>query len=763
MFVLIKNSDIIFNVAVFYCKKGHSMFKNGVLQKNQRDCSVACLATIVRIFGGNIPMERIRELIKVDNQGGTIYGILEASKKIGLESEALSGTFEELIQEIESGNIKLPCIAHIINSEGMSHFIVLTSITKKNIALFDPGFGYKKIFYNEFIKLWTGKLITFSQDNLNHLEKESKIKSFKKYFVFLKKNYSLFVITTLISMVLAISSIAISYVYKFTIDKTILGNDLNSSESVEGTLFKSLHNILENKYSLLLVVFVFFSVQLVFSILRSVFVSNISKNMNDDLYHNFITHILHLDVNFFYSRNTGEILSRYQVIIDIQQAMSKVFLTIILELFSLAAGSFVLGIININLFMIVCAMATIYIVISLIFVQPINVLNKKKIEVNGIAMTFISESLQGIETIKTEILEQRYIKKFMKTIDKLTTYVKKEIQISNILLSLVTVVESFFMILILLKGSLYITNGTLTIGSLILFLSLIPFFILPIKNIMEIQPDIQKLYASMGKLNDILDTTIEDNYLYVESKDDNKKMILTLNNVSHSYNFEDECLKEINFQINKNEKIAIIGKSGSGKSTLLKVISSLVTPDTGNLKVSKSIGAYTKKEYRKKLGYISQKCELFTGTIEDNVLLNTDKCNLDKYDHILEEIGFNDFIKSCPEGLKTKVIEQGNNFSGGQQQLIVIARLLISDVKFLFLDEGTANLDSLGEKKIIKYLTKIKNKLVISIFHNIELAQYYEKIIVMDKGQIVGIGTHKELIENNNYYKQLYYGKEKIE
>lgn len=731
------------------------LFVHGVKQQNQRDCSVACLATVIKYFGGNISIFKLRKLIKIDNQGGTIFGILEASKVIGLESEALQGNLDELITELKLGNIQFPAIAHIITLEGISHFVVLTDFSEHSVEFFDPGFGNKKIPYHHFKQIWTGNLITFSKPTSFEIEKENKFKALKKYTSIFKQSYLTFIIITLISILLSLSAIVISYIYQFVIDKVILGNISNSDMSTS-SFEKSLTNLVTNFPLLLTILLLFFGLQGIISIFRAFFISNLSKKMNDKLYYTFSKHLLKLDISFFYSRNTGEILSRYQTIMDIQQMGSKIILTIILEFFSLLAATIILIQINLNLFILACAMAIIYIVVTLIFVQPINELNKNKIEVNSSAVMTLSESLQGIETIKTEVLEKKYTMKFMQSIDKLTTYVKKEIQINNILMSLVVLVESIFMLLILFKGATYINSGSLTLGKLIAFLSLVPFFLLPIKNIMEIQPDIQKIMASTGKLNDILETPTENNALQLLPKNSYSDPILMLENVMYSYNFDKECLKDINIKIRKSEKIAIVGKSGSGKSTLLKILSSLITPEKGNFLVSQDLNISKKSEYRKIIGYIAQKSDIFSGTIKDNLLLNSNDKIMDKYKDDLDFIGFTNFINSCPLGLETQVIEQGSNFSSGQKQLIVLARLVISESKFLFLDEGTSHLDVLNEIKIVRYLTEhTKNMTVISIFHNINLVQYFEKIIVMDEGEIVGIGTHAELKKTNNIYKQL--------
>lgn len=144
----------------------------------------------------------------------------------------LSGTFKELINEIDTRNINFPCIAHVITLEGMSHFVVLTNMSKGKIELFDPGFGSKEISHSEFEKLWTGNLITFSKNNSNYLEKESKFKPFKKYITFFNQKFWTIVMITLASIVLSISSIAISYIYKIIIDKVILGvEDANKMET----------------------------------------------------------------------------------------------------------------------------------------------------------------------------------------------------------------------------------------------------------------------------------------------------------------------------------------------------------------------------------------------------------------------------------------------------------------------------------------------------------------------------------------------------
>lgn len=213
--------------------------------------------------------------------------------------------------------------------------------------------------------------------------------------------------------------------------------------------------------------------------------------------------------------------------------------------------------------------------------------------------------------------------------------------------------------------------------------------------------------------------------------------------------------QNITLRIKPNEKVTIVGASGSGKSTLLKLAACLYETTSGNIYYDNhNVKDLNIHKLREKIGIVLQENALFNGTFRENITIGRDFSKEDILKNI-QATNLMDLLTSFPLGLETNISESGQNLSGGQRQKISIARTIISNPKVIFLDEPTSTLDNDSEKIVMKHLFNMEATLVV-VAHRLSTIQNFDKIVVMDQGKIVEIGTHEELLQKDSHYENLY-------
>jgi ABC-type multidrug transport system fused ATPase/permease subunit len=234
---------------------------------------------------------------------------------------------------------------------------------------------------------------------------------------------------------------------------------------------------------------------------------------------------------------------------------------------------------------------------------------------------------------------------------------------------------------------------------------------------------------------------------------------ITFEEVSFDYQSGKQgALQEINFEIKKGEKIALVGRSGSGKTTIVSLLLRLYDPTSGTVLIDGvDLKSLTLEDWHDLLAYVQQDGDLLDISIKENILFGTKKkVTEDEIGAVLEKAGIKEFIHNLPHGIDTIVGERGVKLSGGQKQRVCIARALIKDAPILLLDEATSSLDSETESIVNKAIWEmLGDKTGVVIAHRLSTILDADKIIVMDHGEIVGIGDHKELLKTTPYYKKL--------
>ncbi len=719
----------------YYCIKQH----------DTTDCGAACLATICKQNGYKIGITKIREVAGTDKQGTNAYGVIKAAEQLGFSAKGVKGNKEAFFSEFP-----LPCIAHVIVDGNLLHYVVIHKITKKQVIIADPGVGIVKLTPEEFFGevheegkppkyQWSGVLVLLIKNETFKKGDETK-GLFSRFFYLLLPQKKLLLHIFVASLVYTILGIVGAFYFKELID-SVLPDGLTKTLT---TL--SVGVILLNVFKVILNAF------------RSHLLLYLSQKLDIALLLGYYRHVIELPMNFFGTRKVGEIISRFNDAGKVRDAISGATLTIMIDTFMAIAGAIILYVQNSKLFGITIIIVVLYAVIVACFHKWYEKLNRKQMEDNAQLTSYMVESLNGIQTVKAYNAERRANRETEIKFVKLLRSVFDLTWVSNFQTSLKSFVELLGGIIILWVGGISVINGEMTIGALITFHSLLAYFLDPVKNLIDLQPQMQTAVVAADRLGEILDLEAEKTETeYRKLAPSSLAGNIEIKNLDFRYGTRKLVLEGINLSIEKGQKIAFVGESGSGKTTLSKLLLRLYAAEKGDILINGNhIEDIQLECLREKIAYISQETFLFSGSIFENLALGLDNATMDDVIEASKMAQAHDFINELPLRYETRLEENGTNLSGGQRQRLAIARAMLKKPDILILDEATSNLDAITERALDKTIHEFaKDMTTIFIAHRLSTIKNCDRIYVMDKGKIVEQGTHRELIAMGGKYAYL--------
>lgn len=707
--------------------------KTHTLQLDQSDCGVACLMSIIKLNKGTNSIENLRELSGTTIQGTTMLGLYQVANKIGFTAEGCEADLKALIEH------KQPVILHVVIENQLQHYVVCYLYDEqKGFLIGNPASGVYYLSANELEKIWVSKTCLTLEPNENFIKIESQKNVKRDWFLnLLKEDYKLLWISVLLGVFVAGLGLAMSLFSQKLID------DILPSENIT----KLISGIA------LLAVLLFARVGI--AVLREFFLLEQSKDFNNRINNQFFANLLRLPKPFFDTRKIGELVARLNDTQRVQRVIkmlaSSLVIDVLVSIISLVflfMYSWKIGII---------ALLSVPIYFYIIYRSNKKIIDSQKEVMQSYAFNESNyiNTMQGIATIKNDNKQAIFNKTnevvFANFQDKIFNLGK-----INITLSWQSGLASVcFLIGVLIYTSIEVFNKQMKLGELMAVLGIVGSLMPSIANLALISIPINEAKIAFNRMFEFASIEKEKE----EGNTINEINSISIQNLSFRFAGRSELFKNINIEIEKGKLTAIVGESGSGKSTIGQVLQRFYNFESGSIVVNKefNLSDVELNSYRNLIGVIPHEITIFNGNVLDNILLGS----TDTQENIIEfvkEYGFETYFNQLPQGMATIVGEEGVNLSGGQKQIIALARVLYKKPQFLILDEATSAMDRNTENFSMQLLQKIKsNCAIFFISHRLNtLKNIADTIYVLDNKTISHFGSHKDLIKSDNFYSDYF-------
>lgn len=481
--------------------------------------------------------------------------------------------------------------------------------------------------------------------------------------------------------------------------------------------------------------------------------NNTVKDMRTDAFNN----LQYVPVSYIDSRNTGDIVSR--VIADAEQFSDGLILgfqNLFSGVITILGTLFFMFTINIWLALIVLVLTPLSLFVSKFISKRTYKYFKKQSEQRGKETSYIEEMLSNIKVVKSYHREDENSENFDVINEELGKDSLNATFFSSLTNPCTRFVNSIVYAVVGLSGALFAINGIITVGNLSASLAYANQYTKPFNDITGVITELQNAIACAGRLLEVIDAEKES-----DAKGQlptNVKGDFTVSDVAFSYDKNKELIKNLSFELKSGQRLAVVGPTGCGKTTLINLLMHFYDIDSGSIKVDGvDINTVSRKSLRQNVGMVLQDTWLKSGTIKENIVFGNENVTDEQVIEAAKKSHAHSFIKKLHNGYDTFIGEDGGSLSTGQKQLICITRLMLSPPPILILDEATSSIDLLTEQRITRSFMKLmKDRTSFVVAHRLKTIVESDLILVMKDGKVIESGTHKSLMEQNGFYKELY-------
>ncbi len=481
--------------------------------------------------------------------------------------------------------------------------------------------------------------------------------------------------------------------------------------------------------------------------------NNTVKDMRTDAFNN----LQYVPVSYIDSRNTGDIVSR--IIADAEQFSDGLILgfqNLFSGVITILGTLFFMFTINMWLALIVLVLTPLSLFVSKFISKRTYKYFKKQSEQRGKETSYIEEMLSNIKVVKSYHREDENSENFDVINEELGKDSLNATFFSSLTNPCTRFVNSIVYAVVGLSGALFAINGIITVGNLSASLAYANQYTKPFNDITGVITELQNAIACAGRLLEVIDAEKESDAK--GQLPSNVKGDFTVSDVAFSYDKNKELIKNLSFELKSGQRLAVVGPTGCGKTTLINLLMHFYDIDSGSIKVdSVDINTVSRKSLRQNVGMVLQDTWLKSGTIKENIVFGNENVTDEQVIEAAKKSHAHSFIKKLHNGYDTFIGEDGGSLSTGQKQLICITRLMLNPPPILILDEATSSIDLLTEQRITRSFMKLmKDRTSFVVAHRLKTIVESDLILVMKDGKVIESGTHKSLMEQNGFYKELY-------
>jgi ATP-binding cassette subfamily B protein len=691
------------------------------------ECGLACLAMVLGHHGRIVRLDEVREVVGAGRDGASALDLIEGARAFGLRGRGIRLEDLDDIQYIDTGSI--------LHWE-MNHFVVFDRVDHRGVWILDPAVGPRQVALEEFGRAFTGIVLLFEPAETFRAgaAETSRVWPYIRTALAQSGQWRQILITSILLQGLGLG---LPVLTGLIVDRVVPRQDPQLLWVVGVGLIG-------------LLAFHFFG-----TLVRSHLLLHLRTLVDVRLTVNFISHLMDLPYEFFQHRTTGDLMLRLNSNATIREMLTSGLLSGVLDGVMVLINLGLLLILSPSMAFVAVSLGVAQVAVVVLTWNRQHTLMAKSLTTQARSSSYQVEMLTGVEALKAMGVETRAVEICNHLfVDDLNVSVERG-HLDAMSSAALGTLRIGGPLVVLWVGASWVVNGWSTLGTMLALCALAGSFAGPLDRLVTTVTQLQLFGSYFDRIDDVLRVAPEQS---VDPPARTSRLTgqVTLDEVSFSYTSRSPMVvRDVSLTIQPGEFVALVGRSGSGKSTLARILLGLYSPRTGRvLYDGRDLTQLDLRGVRRQIGIVTQETHLFGRSIRSNIALADPEVSLEAIVAAARLACIHDEIIEMPMGYDTILHDGGRSMSGGQRQRLALARALLRKPVILLLDEATSALDATTEARVQRELERLACTRIV-VAHRLSTVRKADRILVLDRGQLIEMGNHDELVERGGFYAEL--------